>query len=99
MRWKNIICDAIAGRKALRMKYSDGIWRTIEPHTYGTNTAGNCALSAYRTKKDDHTDAPDWKLYLDGEIIDIKVSTATFSAPRPGYNPIPKNFSKVICKL
>lgn len=100
MKWQTVFCDAIKNRKVLEIQYSDGLWRTIEPHTYGMNTAGHYAVSAFRTAKEKHPIAePDWRMYLESDIQNVRATTETFRGPRPGYSPAPKTFSQVICKL
>jgi hypothetical protein len=100
MKWQPAFSDAIANKKTLEILYSDRVWRTIEPHTYGINNAGNYAVSAYRTKKERFpNEKPDWRMYLSSEIIEIRETGSTFNGPRSGYSPTPKTFSRVISKL
>lgn len=100
MKWQAVIANAIQQKKVIEILYSDGIWRTIEPHTYGLNTAKRAAVSAFRTGKMGHpNEIPTWRLYLYSEIREVRVTEYVFVGPRPGYSPKPKNFSVVISKL
>ncbi len=100
MKWHSVFESAIQKKTVLELLYSDGIWRVIEPHTYGVNKGGNHAVSAFRTEKKLHpNEQPDWRMYLDAEIRELRVTELTFNGPRTGYSANPKTFSRVICKL
>lgn len=100
MKWQTVFCDAIRNRKVLEILCSDGLWRTIEPHTYGINTAAVYVVSAYRTQKQNHPGIPlDWRMYVDLDIKDIRDPNKIFEGPRPGYNPTPETFLNAFCKF
>lgn len=99
MKWQKMLCAAVEHRRILEILYSDGVRRIIRPHVYGLNTAGHYAVSTFRTMKVGFPDQPDWRTYLEAEILAAKETGDAFEEPSEGYNPDSKAFSRVICKV
>ena len=70
------IIEAIEQRLTLTFRYH-GEQRHVEPHTFGRDTQGHKALSAYQINKG-------WRLFHAAEIRGIETGAA-FSGTRPGY--------------
>lgn len=85
------IIDAIRNRRVINFTY-DGERRSAEPHCYGIDTKGHEALRAWQRNKG-------WRLFHLSEIRQLSVDAATFTGPRPGYNPNDKHMQRIIVAL
>ena len=93
------IATAIQGRNLLSFTY-DGFRRTVEPHTYGTDTKGHQALRAYQVAGGSESgEYVGWKLFHVGEMHGITVLPQTFSGPRPKYKRGDTAFSNIRAQL
>lgn len=95
------ICDALQRRSHLRFYYKGHTTPTVvEPYTYGENSAGNLALSAWLISGETHDPIPPlWRVYLDEEMRSVEVLESTFPQNRPGYNPNDSRFRFVRCRV
>lgn len=90
---------AIRNRRLLRFRYDDYV-RTVEPHIYGIDGKGHCALSAYQIGGGSGSGrSVGWKLFHVDEISGGSVLNKVFKGPRPDYNPADKTFASVIAQL
>jgi hypothetical protein len=97
----NQICDALRQRRHLRFYYKDHLTPTVvEPYTYGENTAGNLALSAWLISGETHDRRlPSWRLYLASEMHRVEVLEIGFETNRAEYNPNDSRFKHIRCRV
>lgn len=95
------ICEALNSRRLLRFYYKDHTSPTVvEPYTYGENSAGNYALSAWLLSGETHDVRPPlWRLYREDEMDRVEVLAETFNANRNGYNPRDSRFRLIRCRV
>ena len=94
-----LICDAIAARKLLMFAYGDAV-RVVEPHSFGVNSAGHEALSAWLRQGLSRSDPEGWwRTYLVTEMRDVQLLDETFAGARAGYNPSDERMAHVVCQL
>lgn len=93
-----VIIDAITNKEVLTFTY-EGFSRTVEPHTYGINTAGHAALRAYQTGGGSSRGTLGWKMFLVSGIHGLSKSGATFASARPGYKRGDSGMSKILAQL
>ena len=74
--WDQIIIDAIRHHRTLTFVYH-GEHRTVEPHTFGRDTKGHKALSAYQINKG-------WRLFHLMEMMGLQAGGG-FHGTRPEY--------------
>ena len=93
------IAKAIHCRQLLVFIYA-GLRRTVEPHTYGTDTKGHLALRAYQVGGgSDSGEHVGWKLFHVHEMLSLTVQPQSFANPRPGYKRGDKAFAKITAEL
>ena len=74
-----IITQAIRERRCLRLHY-DGFDRLVEPHTYGVNTAGHEAISAYQVAGGSVSKSkPTWREFLVSKARSISLANEVFT--------------------
>lgn len=96
---RDTICEAIRTRRLLMFAYG-GLVRVAEPHTFGVNTAGNEALSAWlRPGHSRSSPNGGWRMYLTDGISALQMLDEPFAGPREGYNPDDPHFDAVHCAL
>lgn len=93
------IAEAIKLRRVLTVIY-DGDRRTVEPHTYGINSAGNEALSCYQIAGVSSSGKPEgWKMLLISKLGTVTMTERTFvprTSPSPwGDKPMRQVFAQV----
>ena len=80
------ITEAIKQRRVLTVVY-EGDKRTVEPHVYGVNSAGNEALSCYQIAGVSTSGKPEgWKMLLTSKLGAVTMSEQKF-APRTSPSP------------
>lgn len=96
-----IICDALRRRRHLRFWYKNHPTATVvEPYTYGENSAGHNALSAWLVSGETHdVQPPLWRFYLESEMTRVEVLPDVFAANRTGYNPNDSRFKVIRCRV
>jgi hypothetical protein len=93
------ICDSIRARRLVRFVY-EGYERVVEPHTYGVNTQGREAVSAWLTGGwSASAIEPGWRMYLVEEMRDVAALAEPFDGARPGYNPDDPHFVRIYCQI
>lgn len=93
------IAAAIQSRNLLSFMY-DGFNRTVEPHTYGTDTKGHMALRAYQVGGgSDSGEYVGWKLFHVHEMLSVSIQPQAFAGPRPGYKRGDKAFASIMAQL
>lgn len=93
------ITTAIQERKLLSFVY-DGFERTVEPHTYGTDTKGHLALRAYQVGGGSESgNYIGWKLFHVHDMHGMNVRPQTFPGPRPGYKRGDRAFVSIRAQL
>lgn len=93
------ISAAILGRNLLSFTY-DGFRRTVEPHTYGTDTKGHLALRAYQVGGGSESgEYVGWKLFHVGDMLGVTVLPQTFTGPRPKYKRGDTAFASIRAQL
>lgn len=97
---QNRICEAINGRRVLRIRYHDKV-RLLEPHLLGEYSNGQPFLLAWLVRcEDDEAKPPGWQHYLVSQIQSLEVLPQSFERPRPDYNPAADNrISRIYCSL
>ena len=93
------ITEAIKQRRILNVSY-DGYNRTVEPRTYGINSAGNEALSCYQIAGVSSSGKPEgWKMLLISKLGSVTMTERTFvprTSPSPwGDKPMRQVFAQV----
>jgi hypothetical protein len=95
----NKIKDAINNKAVLTFNYH-GFPRTVEPHTYGIDTKGHIALSAYQTHgRSEGGKMPPWRLFHENDIIYLNVTKVKFSSARQGYVRDDPAFSTIYAQI
>lgn len=80
------VTNAINKRRVLNVIY-DGYNRTVEPHTYGINSAGHEALSCYQVGGGSASGNPEgWKMLLISKLDRAELTNETF-IPRTSPSP------------
>lgn len=93
------IVDAIQSRSLLTFVY-DGFMRTVEPHTYGTDTKGHLALRAYQVSGGSESgEYVGWKLFHVQNMQSVAVQPKTFAGARLGYKKWDKAFTSIRAQL
>lgn len=93
------ICRAVAEHRLLMFGYGDWVG-VVEPHTYGLTTAGHEALSAWLRPGLTRADPEGgWRMYLVSRMRALQVLEERFTAPRAGYNPEDRHFTRVYCRV
>ena len=97
---QNIICQAISEKRLVQLYYRGGN-RVVEPHMVAYNRKNHIALSGWFVSGHSESgEGPGWREYLLDEISSVSILEATFSGPRPGYQPDGgKTFHSVICSI
>jgi len=93
-----VITDAIKNKQVIEFYY-DGGPRTVEPHCFGTTTAGNPGLRGYQTAGYSSSGSLGWKMFDMSKASGIKTSGNTFSGPRPGYKRGDRGMSSINAEL
>ena len=89
-----IVCDAIAKRQVLSLRYKDQM-RTVEPHLLGYDSDGDLTLSAWQVS----VSRPGWRDFHVSKASGIATTGSNFSGPRPGYNPNDSTLDRIVCRL
>lgn len=92
------LARAVREHRIVTFSY-DGLVRTVEPHTYGVNTAGHDALSRYQIAGFSRSsDRPAWRLYLLSDIRNLIVKDVAFKGTRPGYRSNDSRMTHIFAK-
>jgi hypothetical protein len=92
------ITDAIRNTETLNFYY-DGGTRTVEPHCFGTTTAGNPGLRGYQTAGYSSSGSLGWKMFDMSKASNIKPTGGSFSGPRAGYKKGDRGMSAIVSEL
>jgi hypothetical protein len=96
---RELICEAIAGRRLLQFSYANRK-RVVEPHILGRNSAGHDVLSAYLVSGySESRKQPYWRFYLLSDVGLLTMLDESFSGPREGYDPQDSRILEVYCRL
>ena len=80
------LTEAIKQRRVLSVFY-DGYSRTVEPHTYGINSAGHEAVSCYQVGGGSSSGkAEGWKMLLISKLSTVTMTDQKFT-PRTTRSP------------
>lgn len=91
----DFICTAIANRSVIEFQYK-GQSRTVEPHLLGVDSDGDVTLSAWQLSGGSGQGFRDFHV---SKLSGPSTTGATFSGPRPGYNPNDSTLVRIICRL
>jgi len=83
-----LICDAIAGMRRLRVRYHDTM-RVLEPFLLGEYRDQRRFLLAWMVRCEEQPAKPSgWQHYIVTEMTDVELTSETFDGARGGYNPV-----------
>ncbi len=90
------LASAIDCRREVRLVYGSAVSvRLVWPHALGISDRGNPTLLAWQhgagTKR-----SAGWRNFNLAKIEAVVVSSATFEAPAPGYNPDAPGLARVL---
>lgn len=100
------ICSAIRERKRLRFYYN-GMLREVEPYCLGITRAGNAVLRAIQVAgatsagRGDHPGAGlgFGKLWHVSKLERLEVTSDSFAADDPHYNPNDSAMARIHCRV
>lgn len=94
---RELICDAIQGRRLLEFRYKDEQIRVIEPHQIGETADGHELVLGWLVRG--QADQTGWRLYRTADVSDLRALDEQFVEPRPGFNPSARYFATTHCTL
>jgi hypothetical protein len=94
---RELICDAIQGRRLLEFRYKDEQMRVIEPHQIGETADGHELVLGWLVRG--QADQTGWRLYRTADVTDLRALDENFVEPRPGFNPSARYFAITHCSL
>jgi len=89
-----VIVDAIHAQSTLRFLYK-GVWREVEPHTYGRTPKGDDGLCAWQAVGGS---GDGYRLFLLHEASALALGDS-FDGPRPGYHRGDQRFVQIYAEL
>ena len=96
---KTLINKAIRQRNLLELNYQ-GLYRVVEPHTFGVYNNGNELLVAYQIDGESTSRRPPfWSNFQIDEIEDVSILENSFLGPREGYKKGDKRFKFIYSEL
>lgn len=97
---KETIINAIKDKKVLSFNY-DGLDRIVEGHAIGRHiTTKNIFLRAYQIGGNSHSnEQPYWRMFVLGEISNLKVLNKNSEAPKNGYKKGDKYMSEIFYEV
>lgn len=99
---KDLICEAISGRKIIEFQYHDKP-RTIEPYVCGINIKGSYQMRGFQVSGTSISNAKlGWRIFDLAEIVDLKITDTDFSGwagDRRLYNPNDTAFRQILCRI
>jgi hypothetical protein len=96
---KTIICDAIRKRLLLEFRYG-GLPRVVEPYCHGISTRGVEVLRAVQVGGSSNSGGFGYgKLWVVEDITALRITTETFPADDPNYNPDDSGMQSIHCRI
>ena len=96
---RDIICEAIRKRLLLEFRYG-GLPRVVEPYVLGTSTRGTEVLRAVQVGGSSNSGGFGYgKLWAVEEITALRITTETFPADDPNYNPDDSGMQSIHCRI
>lgn len=94
----SLICTAIKEQKLIEFYY-DGGSRVVEPHFFGTTTAGNQGLHGYQISGYSFSGEMGWKMFDMSKAGSLQILKETFNGPRPGYKTGDRGMRSIECEI
>jgi hypothetical protein len=96
---KDIICDAIRKRLLLEFRYR-GLPRVVEPYVHGVSTRGVEVLRAVQVGGSSNSGGFGYgKLWTVADITALRVTTESFPADDPNYDPNDSGMQRIHCRI
>jgi hypothetical protein len=96
---KTIICDAIRQRLLLEFRYR-GLPRVVEPYLHGISTRGVEVLRAIQVGGQSNSGGFGYgKLWTVADITALRITTETFPADDPNYDPNDSGMQSIHCRI
>lgn len=96
---RELICDAIQGKRLLEFRYKDEQLRVVEPHQVGETADGHELILGWLVRMQTGSDQNGWRLFRTAEVRDLRVLEERFADPRPDFNPAARYFAVTHCSL
>jgi hypothetical protein len=94
-----IICEAIRKRLLLEFRYG-GLPRVVEPYVHGISTRGTEVLRAVQVGGSSNSGGFGYgKLWTVDEITALRITTESFSADDPNYDPEDSGMQSIHCRI
>jgi hypothetical protein len=99
MTERSIICDAIRQRLLLEFRYG-GLPRVVEPYCHGISTRGVEVLRAVQVGGSSNSGSFGFgKLWTVADITALRITTETFPADDPHYDPNDSVMQSIHCRI
>jgi len=96
---RTIICDAIRKRLLLEFRYR-GLPRVVEPYAHGISTRGDEVLRAVQVGGSSNSGGFGFgKLWTVADITALRITTETFPADDPNYDPNDSGMTSIHCRI
>jgi hypothetical protein len=96
---RSIICEAIQKRLLLEFRYG-GLPRVVQPYAHGISTRGTEVLRAVQVGGSSNSGGFGYgKLWALEEITALRITTETFPADDPNYNPDDSGMQSIHCRI
>lgn len=95
---RQLLIDAINSKAVVTFTY-DGIERVAEPHAIGSTRAGSECCRLFQTAGGHVTPGHDWDLCQVGKMRNLRMTGASFAAPRPGYKRGDSHLARIYAQL
>jgi hypothetical protein len=96
---KDIICDAIRKHLLLEFRYR-GLPRVVEPYVHGVSTRGVEVLRAVQVGGSSNSGGFGYgKLWTVADITALRVTTESFPADDPNYDPNDSGMQRIHCRI
>jgi hypothetical protein len=96
---RTIICEAIRKRLLLEFRYG-GLPRVVEPYCHGVSTRGVEVLRAVQVGGSSNSGGFGYgKLWAVEQITALHITTETFPADDPNYNPEDSGMQTIHCRI
>ena len=96
---KTLICEAIQKRLLLEFRYG-GLPRVVEPYALGVSTRGVEVLRAIQVGGSSNSGGFGYgKLWTVEQITALRITTETFPADDPNYNPEDSAMKSIHCRI
>jgi hypothetical protein len=94
-----IICEAIRKRLLLEFRYN-GLQRVVEPYVHGISTRDVEVLRAVQVGGSSNSGGFGYgKLWAVAEITALRITTETFPADDPNYDPDDSGMKTIHCRI